>query len=99
MANYIVQEIQTNGGATALVTPYVYPTREAAESAFYTICGSAVISAVEKHTVTVYTEEGFQIAELTKCFKHTAQATQATLETPATPEPQETEETEETPEE
>ena len=69
---YIVQEIQTNGSTTALVTPAQYETREAAESAFYLICGSAVISSVEKHTVMVYTEEGFPIPELTKCFRHGA---------------------------
>ena len=71
MANYILQEIQTNNGTTALVTPVIYPNREQAESAFYTTCGSAVISQVETHTVMVYTEEGFPIPELTKCFKHT----------------------------
>ena len=74
MANYIVQEIQTTGDQTALVTPAVYTNREDAESAFYTTCGYAVKSAVEKHTVMVYTEEGFPIPELTKCFKHEEQA-------------------------
>ena len=68
--NYILQEIQTNGDTTALVAPVVYPTREAAESAFYTTCGFAVVSTVEVHTVMVYTQEGFPIPELTKCFKH-----------------------------
>lgn len=67
---YIVQEIQTNSGVTALLPAIVKNTREEAESAFYTICGSAVVSDVEKHTVTVITDEGFQIKELTKCFKH-----------------------------
>lgn len=71
MANYILQEIQTNNGTTALVTPVIYPNREQAESAFYTTCGYAVVSQVETHTVMVYTEEGFPIPELTKCFKHT----------------------------
>ena len=70
---YILQEIQTTGGQTALVTPVTYPDRLAAESAFYLTCGSAVISQVEKHTVMVYTEEGFPIPELTKCFKHSPQ--------------------------
>lgn len=69
---YIVQEIQTSGGTTSLLPAATYPTREAAESAFYTTCGYAVISNVEKHTVMVYTEEGFPIPELTKCFKHSA---------------------------
>ena len=71
---YILQEIQTNGNVTALATPIQYPTRQAAESAFYTTCGYAVISTVEKHTVMVYTDEGFPIPELTKCFKHEAES-------------------------
>lgn len=70
---FIVQEIQTNGDQTALVTPAQYPTREQAESAFYTACGYAVVSAVEEHTVMVYTHEGFVIPELCKCFKHPVQ--------------------------
>ena len=70
---FIVQEIQTSNGSTALVTPAQYPTREQAESAFYTACGYAVVSQVEEHTVMVYTHEGFVIPELTKCFKHPAQ--------------------------
>lgn len=67
---YIVQEIQANNGTPALLPAIVKATREEAESAFYMICGSAVLSSVPVHTVTVYTEEGFQIKELTKCFKH-----------------------------
>ena len=67
---YIVQEIQTSNGVTAMLTPIQKATREEAESTFYTICGSAVISNVEEHTVMVYTHEGFPITELTKCFKH-----------------------------
>ncbi len=70
MANFIVQEIQTTGSTSALTTPEVYSTRQAAESAFYLKCGSAVISSVPKHTIMVYTEEGFVIEELVKCFEH-----------------------------
>lgn len=70
MANYIVQEIQTTGNTTVLATPETYSTRQAAESAFYLKCGSAVISSVPKHTIMVYTEEGFVIEELVKCFDH-----------------------------
>ena len=68
--NYIVQEMQTTGNTTALVAPVVYPNRPEAESAFYTTCGAAVVSSVPVHTVMVYTEEGFPIPELIKCFKH-----------------------------
>ena len=67
---YILQEIQTSNGTTTLLTPVQRDTRVEIESVFYTTCGSAVISSVPIHTVMVYTEEGFPIPELTKCFKH-----------------------------
>lgn len=69
---YIIQEIQTNNGTTALLPAIQKETREEAESTFYTICGSAVISNIDAHTVMVYTHEGFPITELCKCFKHGA---------------------------
>jgi len=74
---YIIQEIQTTGGVPAFLPQEAYQTREAAESAFYLKCGSAVISAVPVHTVMMYTEEGFAIPELTKCFKHEVPAAAA----------------------
>ena len=67
---YILQEIQTNNGTTSLLTPVQRATRAEIESAVYMTCGSAVISQVPTHTVMVYTDEGFPIPELTKCFKH-----------------------------
>ncbi len=67
---FIVQEIQTTGGVPSFLPQEPYQTREAAESAFYLKCGSACISQVPVHTVLTYTEEGFVIPELTKCFKH-----------------------------
>lgn len=70
---YIIQEIQTNNGQTILGVPAQHATREAAESAFYTLCAYAVVSTIEKHAIITYTEEGFPIPELTKCFKHAAQ--------------------------
>ncbi len=70
---YIIQEIQTTGSTTALLPAITKESRQEAESTFYTICGSAVISAVPEHTVMVYTHEGFPIPELTKCFKHAAE--------------------------
>ena len=69
---YIIQEIQTTNGIPAFLPAESYQDRQSAESAFYLKCGSAVISAVPVHTVMTYTEEGFAIEELTKCFKHPA---------------------------
>ena len=67
---YIIQELQTNNGTTAFLPAEQKATRPEAESVFYLKCGSACISSVEKHTIMTYTEEGFLIPELTKCFKH-----------------------------
>lgn len=79
---YIVQEIQTNNNVATFLPPEQYQTRESAESAFYLKCGSACISNVEVHTIMTFTEEGFVIQELNKCFKHEP------VPTP-TPEPEE----------
>lgn len=67
---YIIQELQTNNGTTAFLPAEQKATRPEAESVFYMKCGSACVSNVEKHTIMTYTEEGFLIPELTKCFKH-----------------------------
>ena len=77
---YIIQEIQTNNGTPAFLPQEAYTDRQSAESAFYLKCGSAVISTVEVHTVMTYTEEGFPIPELTKCFKHEPQPVEVTGE-------------------
>ncbi len=70
---YIVNEYQTNEGVTAIVTPFTSNDRNAAESAFYAKCSAAAISTVEVHTVTMCTEEGFEVLK-PKCFKHPASA-------------------------
>lgn len=68
---FIIQEIQTDEyGVVAFLPAEQKTTREAAESTFYYKCGSAVVSSVPIHTIITYTEEGFTIPELTKCFKH-----------------------------
>ena len=70
---YVIQEIQTTNGVPAFLPQEAYHDRASAESAFYLKCGSAVISAVPVHTVMTYTEKGFPIPELTKCFEHGAE--------------------------
>ena len=68
--NYIVIELQTNGGSTAnLVTKY--DTLPAAESAFYSICANAVISQVQVHAVLIVDEKGFVMKN--ECFQHNAE--------------------------
>lgn len=70
MGKYILQEIQTDGGTTALLPALDRATRPEIESAFYVTCGSAAISSVDVHTVAVFTYEGLFVPELTKTFKH-----------------------------
>lgn len=79
---YIIQEMQTNNGVTAFLPAEQKASRPEAESVFYLKCGSACISNVEKHTVMTFTEEGFLIPELTKCFKHTPVAPEPVEEEP-----------------
>ena len=66
---YIIQEMQTNAeGVTAFATPEQKDDRNQAESVFYSRCASAAISSVPIHTVTLETNEGFQI--MTKSYTH-----------------------------
>lgn len=68
---FILKEIQTNEeGIPAFLPEITRETRQEIESEFYMKCGYAVISSVPVHTIMVFTEEGFVIPELTKCFKH-----------------------------
>lgn len=55
---FIIQEIQTTGGQTALVPAATYTDRNEAESAFHMKLGSAAISSVGVHTVIMYDEHG-----------------------------------------
>ncbi len=55
---YIIQEIQTNGGQTALLPAITKADRNEMESTVHSILASAAISTVEVHTVIVYDEHG-----------------------------------------
>ena len=55
---FILQEIQTNDGVTALVPAQVFNDRLAAESAFYLALSYAAVSKVEIHTVMLYDDHG-----------------------------------------
>ena len=55
---YIIQEIQTSGGQTALVPSSTFTDRNEAESNYHMKLGAAAISAVEVHTVIMYDEHG-----------------------------------------
>ena len=65
--NYIIIEMQTNNGQTAIVTPAVYSDRIEAEAEFLLKCSYARRSGLPVHTVILLDHEGKVIAE--KCFK------------------------------
>ena len=67
---YIIQEIQTTNGTATFLPIEQSVNRLEAESVFHLKCGAAAVSNVPIHTVITYTEEGFPIPELTKCYKH-----------------------------
>ena len=70
--NYIVQEIQTTNGVTALTSPFVYADRNAADSKYHTILAAAAISQVEEHGAIMYTHEG--VLDKAECYYHGAPA-------------------------
>ena len=55
---YIIQEIQTTSGSTALLPAITKADRNEAESVFHSILASAAISSVGVHTVLLYDEHG-----------------------------------------
>lgn len=54
----IVQEIQTDGGQTALLPALTFSDERAAESAYHQKLAAAAVSAVDVHTVIMYDEHG-----------------------------------------
>lgn len=59
MANFIVQEIQTDSqNVTALLPPEVRATYNEAESAYFTTLAAAAISSVEVHSVLLIGDHG-----------------------------------------
>ena len=66
---YIIQELQTNAeGTTAFVPPEQKDNRNEADSVFYARASAAAISSVPIHTVTLETNEGFQLNQI--CYHH-----------------------------
>lgn len=55
---YIIQEIQTTNGSTALLPAITKADRTEAESVFHSILASAAISSVGVHAVLLYDEHG-----------------------------------------
>ena len=58
---YIILEMQTTNGQTALVPPATYTDKNQADSAYYQKLANAAISSVPLHTVTMIDEYGSPI--------------------------------------
>ena len=65
---FIVQEIQTVNGTTALLPAEVYETQLQAESAFHSKLGYAAQSEVDIHAVIIYDEYGRM--QRTEVYEH-----------------------------
>ena len=85
--NYIVQEIQTTAGATALVTPNVYTDRNQAEAKFHQILAAAAASQVEEHAAIMYTNDGRMVR--TECYRHPVAPAEPEVEPEPEGEPEE----------
>ena len=66
---YIIQEIQTTDGVSALLPAVTQSDRNDAESAFYSKVAYAAASSVQVHTVIMYDEHGNVL--LSKYYEHT----------------------------
>ena len=67
---FIIQEIQTEKGATALLPAITKADRNEAESVYHLTLGAAAISSVDVHTVMMYDEHGNVIKK--DFYEHTS---------------------------
>ena len=65
---YIVIEIQTSGGTTAIVPPIPYADRLQAEAKYHQILAAAAVSSVEEHTAVLLTQDGQLVRR--ECYRH-----------------------------
>ena len=55
---YILFELQTTNGVTAIVTPQTFDNKGQADSAAHMALASAAVSSVDVHTVMLVNEQG-----------------------------------------
>lgn len=65
---FIINEFQTSGNTTAIVTPAKDASWDNAQSVFHNRCASAAISQVPIHTVNIMDERG--VVYENKVFLH-----------------------------
>lgn len=71
---YIIQEIQTANGATALLPAHTTESQAEMESTYHTIMASAAVSAVTVHTCICYDEHGNDVTPGKKYYEHPNEA-------------------------
>ena len=59
---YIIIEMQTNNGSTALVPAQAFNNRDQAEAAYHTALAAAAVSSIQVHTVVMLDEHGNTLA-------------------------------------
>lgn len=69
---YILQEIQTTNGNTALVPAQTFDNKQSAESAYHTALAAAAVSSVAVHTVVLMDEHGNTVKR--EFYEHGAEA-------------------------
>lgn len=67
--NYLVIELQTAGGTTAVLN-YTYTDKNVAYQKYHTILAAAAVSSVEVHTALIINEYG--LVEIRETFEHNA---------------------------
>lgn len=67
---YIIQEIQTNNGASAVSAAIAKSDKANAEATFLTKCAAACESSVEIHTVLCVDEHGNNCFGSPKYYEH-----------------------------
>lgn len=65
---YIIVEMQTTNGTTAIVTPETFTDRNQAEAKFHLVLASAAVSQVEEHTCMMLTSDGKTVRA--ECYRH-----------------------------
>ena len=58
---FIVIEMQTNDGVTAVVPPVAFATRNEAEARYHAILSAAAVSEVEVHSCAILNEHGIVV--------------------------------------
>lgn len=71
---YILIEMQTTGGATALLPALTYDRKAEAVSAWHQKMAAAAISSVEVHTVLLLDEHGNNVSPGKPWYEHIAEA-------------------------